>query len=139
MRTEIVQHVPILRETWVLSLRARTESIVRESDVVPYFLMPYLGSGNTLRGYTTARFRDRHAVLLNGEFRWFPNRTALDMAIFFDAGDVANKRGKVALKKMKTDYGIGARFHGPLMTVLRIELARGSEGWRTVFASSAPF
>src|SRR5512138_2859555 len=34
IRTEIVQHLPIFRETWVLSLRGRTESIVRESDVV---------------------------------------------------------------------------------------------------------
>ena len=37
-RTEIVQHIPILRETWVVSLRARAESIVRESHVVPFFL-----------------------------------------------------------------------------------------------------
>lgn len=139
VRTEIVQHVPILRETWVISLRARTESIVRESDVVPYFLMPYLGSGSTLRGYTTGRFRDRHSLLLNGEVRWFPNRAGLDMALFVDAGDVANTRGKFNLNGMKTDYGIGVRFHGPLATVLRVEVARGFEGWRTVFASSAPF
>jgi hypothetical protein len=139
VRTEVVQHVPILRETWVLSLRARTESIVRESDVVPYFLMPYLGSGSTLRGYTTGRFRDRHSMLLNGELRWFPNRAALDMAIFVDAGDVAHTRGAFNLNGMKTDYGVGVRFHGPLATVLRVELARGFEGWRTIFASSAPF
>jgi outer membrane protein assembly factor BamA len=139
VRTEIVQHVPILRETWVLSLRARTESIVRESDVVPYFLMPYLGSGSTLRGYTTGRFRDRHSLLLNSELRWFPNRAGLDMALFFDAGDVANTRGAWTLDGMKTDYGIGVRLHGPLATVLRVDLARGSEGWRTVFAAAAPF
>ena len=56
---EVVQHIPVLRETWVLSLRGRSESVVRPSDVVPYFLMPYLGSGNVLRGYTTAAIATR--------------------------------------------------------------------------------
>lgn len=138
-RTEVVQHLPILRETWVLSLRGRTESIVRKSDVVPYFLMPSLGSGNTLRGYATERFHDRHSLLLSSELRWFPNRLGLDMALFLDAGKVAPFRTGLTLKGMKTDYGIGVRFHTPTSTALRIELARGQEGWRMVFAPSAAF
>jgi hypothetical protein len=139
VRAEVVQHLPILRETWVISLRGRTESIVRESDEVPYFLMPYLGSGSTLRGFGTGRFRDRHTLLLTGELRWIPNRAALDMALFFDAGDVARRRGELTLDDLKTDYGIGVRFHTPTATVLRVELARSVEGWRAVFAAGAPF
>jgi len=138
-RSELVQHVPIQRETWVLSLRARTESIVRKSDVVPYFLMPYLGSGDTLRGYATARFRDRHTLLLTSELRWFPSRVALDMALFVDAGKVAPQRSQLNFDGMKTDYGIGVRFHTPLTTALRVDLARGSEGWRLVLAASPAF
>ena len=138
-RTEFVQHLPILRETWVVSLRARTESIVRKSDVVPYFLMPYLGSGTTLRGYPTGRFRDRHTLLLSSELRWFPNRLGLDMALFFDAGKVAPQRSQLKLRDMKTDYGIGVRFHTPSSTVLRLDLARGLEGLRVVLTASAPF
>lgn len=139
VRTEIVQHVPILRETWVFSARARTESIARKSDVVPYYLMPWLGSGNTLRAYPTGRFRDRHTLLLGGELRWFPNRTGLDMALFYDAGTVAPFRSHLVLDRLKSDYGIGVRFHTPSTTALRIDLARGHEGWRTVVAASAPF
>jgi hypothetical protein len=138
-RTELVQHVPILRETWVVSLRARTESIVRKSDVVPYFLMPWLGSGTTLRAYGTGRFRDRHTLLLSSELRWFPNRLGLDMALFVDAGKVAPQRSHLTLDGMKTDYGVGIRFHSPTTTALRLELARGQEGWRTVLTASAPF
>ena len=137
-RTEIVQHLPILRETWVLSLRARAESIVRQSDVVPFFLMPTLGSGRTLRAYTTGRFRDRHAVLMTGEVRWFPNRLALDMAVFYDAGTVASRMRGLTLGDMKTDYGIGVRFHSLTTTPLRLELARGAEGWRLVSSPSPP-
>jgi hypothetical protein len=139
LRTEVVQHVPILRETWALSLRAGTESIVRKSDVVPYFLMPTLGSGDTLRGYANQRFRDRHSLLLSSELRWFPNRLGLDMALFVDAGKVAPFRNGLTLHDMKTDYGIGVRFHTPIATPLRVDLARGHEGMRLVVAAGATF
>jgi hypothetical protein len=36
-------------------------------------------------------------------------------------------------------WGIGARFHGPTFTVLRLELARGREGWIIVAGGSQPF
>ena len=139
VRTEIVQHIPILRETWVVSLRARAESIVRESDVVPFFLMPGLGGGTTLRAYTTGRFRDRHAMLVTGEFRWFPNRLGLDMALFYDAGHVAPRWRGLTIDDMKTDYGIGVRFHSLTMTALRLELSRGDEGWSTLLSTHAAF
>ena len=136
---EVVQHIPVMRETWVLSLRGRSESVVRPSDVVPFFLMPYLGSGSTLRGFSTARFRDRHALLTSAEFRWIVNRLALDMAVFYDAGKVASRRKDLDFENLNTDWGIGARFHGPTTTPLRIEMARGPEGWRLVFSSNAAF
>jgi hypothetical protein len=40
---------------------------------------------------------------------------------------------------MLTDYGIGFRFHGALTTPLRIELAKGSEGWVLNFSASQVF
>ena len=140
LRTQVVQHVPVLRETWVVSMRAGTESIVRKSDVVPYFLMPTLGSGDTLRGYANQRFRDRHSLLLSGELRWFPNRVGLDMALFVDAGKVAPFRSDLlTLDDLKTDYGIGIRFHTPAATALRVDLARGREGMRLVVTGGPSF
>jgi hypothetical protein len=139
VRTEFVQHVPVLRETWVVSLRGRTESITGDSANAPYFLLPYLGSGSTLRGYSTGRFRDRHSALLSGEWRWIPNRLGLDMALFVDAGTVAPRFGDLSASDLKVDYGIGARFHSPTTTVLRFDLARGSEGWRLVLAAGPAF
>jgi hypothetical protein len=136
---EVIQHVPLLRETWVLSFRGRVQSTVNDDDRVPYFLLPYLGSGTTLRGYPTGRFRDRHSLLTSAEFRWVPSRLALDMAIFYDAGKVAARRADLDFSDMKTDWGIGIRFHAPSSMPLRLEGARGSEGWRLVISSSAPF
>jgi outer membrane protein assembly factor BamA len=136
---EIVQHLPILRETWVVSLRARVQTVLESSATVPYFLLPQLGSGRTLRGYSTGRFRDRHSLLTSAEFRWIPNRLGLDIALFYDAGKVTNRRADLDLDGLAKDWGIGARFHGPASTVLRIEAARGSDGWKLVFATSPPF
>lgn len=136
---EAVQHVPILRENWVISMRGRVQTILDDDDVVPYYLLPSLGSGNTLRGYRTGRFRDRHAVLTSIEYRWIPNLDALDMAIFYDAGEVASRREDIDTKGWHHDWGFGARFHGPAATALRLELARGSEGWQVIFAGGAAF
>jgi outer membrane protein assembly factor BamA len=136
---ELIQHLPILRETWVLSFRGRVQSVLDDDDTVPYYLLPSLGSGSTLRGYRTARFRDRHALLTSAEFRWVPSRLALDMAIFYDAGKVASRFEDLDFDKMKSNWGIGVRFHGPTATPLRIEMARGSDGWHLVFSSSAAF
>jgi len=136
---EIVQHVPILRENWVLSFHGRLESTLGDDDQVPYFLLPALGSGSTLRAYSSWRFRDRHSVLVSGEWRWIASRLALDMAFFYDAGMVAPTLDAIALGSFVSDVGIGARFHGPARTPLRVELAHGREGTRLVFAASAAF
>lgn len=135
LTTEAIQHLPILRQNWVLSFRGRMETIVDDNDNVPFFLLPQLGSGRTLRGYQTGRFRDRHSLLTSAEFRWIVNRLALDMALFYDAGKVASRREDLDLEDLKSDYGIGMRFHGFTRTVLRIEGARGDQGWRLVVAT----
>jgi len=102
-------------------------------------LLPSLGSGSTLRGFSSWRFRDRHAVLFSGEYRWIPSRLVMDAALFYDAGTVADRFDSLRLDKMKTDFGFGVRFHSLLATPVRIELAKSSEGLRIVFAGSAAF
>jgi hypothetical protein len=136
---EVVQHVPILRENWVLSFHGRLESTIGDDSQVPYFLMPALGSGSTLRGYSSWRFRDRHSMLVSGEWRWIASRLALDMALFYDAGMVAPTLDSIAVGSFVSNFGIGARFHGPARTPLRVELAHGREGTHLVFAASAAF
>jgi hypothetical protein len=132
---EVIQHVPILRETWVLAVRGRVETTLNDNDQVPYFLLPALGSGSTLRAFTSDRFRDRHSMLFTGEFRWLPS-TAVDMAFFYDAGKVTSRRSDLDFKRLKSDVGIGIRFHGLIATPLRIDLAIGNEGLNLVFSSS---
>ena len=136
---DLVQHVPLLRETWVLSMRGRVQTTLNDNDLIPYFLMPALGSGSTLRAFASDRFRDRHSMLMTAEFRWIPNPFGLDMALFYDAGKVTSRRRDLDFKGLKSDVGIGARFHGPFSTPVRIELAVGNEGWKVVFSGNAAF
>jgi hypothetical protein len=139
MDAEIVQHIPILRENWVISLHGLLQTTLDDSDTVPYFLMPSLGSGSTLRGFTGWRFRDLNSLLMSGEFRWIPNRLGVDMALFYDTGKVTPRFRDISWRGLASDVGIGIRFHSPLATPLRVELARSREGMRLVFAGSAAF
>jgi outer membrane protein assembly factor BamA len=107
-------------------------------NVVPYFLMPDLGGSSELRGYPSWRFRDRHRLLLSGEYRWTPGRF-VDMALFVDAGKVTDRRADLDLDDLRTSYGIGIRFHAPAATILRAELARTREGSALVLGFGPSF
>ena len=136
---EIVQHLPLVRENYVLSLRGQAETTLDDDAMVPFYLISSLGGSDTLRGYPSWRFRDRHAALSTVELRWIPNRNSVDVALFYDAGMVAPRWDDIALRRFRSDVGIGVRFHAPRATPLRIEVAKGREGLRLVFAGSAAF
>jgi len=136
---EVIQHVPVLRDAWVLSLRGRLElANAAANQVVPFFMLPSLGGGSSLRGFSSWRFRDMNSLLLQAEWRVLVNRF-LDMALVYDAGRVAAHRSDLTEAPLKSDYGLGFRFHGPLTTPLRIEFVHGNEGLSLVFSSKAAF
>jgi outer membrane protein assembly factor BamA len=136
---EAIQHLPILREAWVLSFRglART-TITKTGEEIPFFMLPAIGGGSTMRGFSSWRFRDRNSLLLQGEWRIMVNRF-LDTAFFVDAGKVTASTRDLDFNGLKTDGGFGVRFHGPLATPLRVEVAKGNEGLQVIFATGAAF
>ena len=136
---EVVQHIPILRDTWVISLHALAKTTWDKGEqAAPFYLMPSLGGGSTLRGFSSFRFSDRHSLLLQAEWRIMANRF-FESAVFYDAGKVAARTSDLDLTHLKSDYGFGLRFHAPLATVLRVDVARSNEGTRLVFAASPAF
>jgi hypothetical protein len=136
---EAVQHIPILREAWVISLRGRVQTTsLKEDQQIPYFMLPALGSGSTLRAYPSWRFRDRNSLLLQAEWRVIVNR-ALDLGFFYDTGKVTAHTSDLSLDGLKSNFGVGARFHSPVATPLRVEIAHGSDGFNIIFGSSAAF
>jgi hypothetical protein len=136
---EAIQHIPILRETWALSLHGIARTAVHKGDQqIPFFMLPSLGGGTTLRGFGSWRFRDQNSLLLQAEWRIMANRF-LDTAVFYDAGKVTASKADLDFTGLKHDYGFGVRFHGPLATALRVEVARSSEETRLIFATGAAF
>jgi hypothetical protein len=136
---EAIQHVPILREAWVLSFHGLVSTTgTKSGEEVPFFMLPSVGSGSTLRGFSSWRFRDRNSLLLQAEWRIMVNRF-IDTAVFYDAGKVTAHTSDLNLDHLKNDYGFGIRLHGPLATPLRIDFAKSNEGFSIVWAASAIF
>jgi outer membrane protein assembly factor BamA len=127
VEVEARQLIPIMRANWVVALRAlATVTDVDDTSAVPYFMLPSLGGGATLRGYSNFRFRDNHRLLMNAELRWTPARF-LDMAVFYDTGKVSSERRDLDFTDLRSSYGIGMRVVGVNGYALRLEVARSSE------------
>jgi AAA family ATP:ADP antiporter len=131
--------IPILRENWVLAFRALASTTdTAEGQNVPYFLMPELGGSHLLRGFSSWRFRDRHRMLLTGEYRWTAG-PLVDVALFVDAGKVAATRSDLGFSGLEVTHGIGVRIHTPSATAMRIEVARAREGTSLIVSFSPSF
>jgi hypothetical protein len=136
---DAIQHVPLGRDAWVLSLHARAETTFTGDDQqIPFFMLPALGGGSDLRGFGSWRFRDRHSLLFQAEWRVLVN-SFFDTAVFWDAGKVVARTRDLDFDGLKQDYGLGFRLHGPFATPLRIDLAKSNEGFAMIFSSSAVF
>jgi len=136
---EAIQHIPLVREAWVVSLHGLLQtSYSKAGQQIPFFMMPSIGGGSDLRAYASWRLRDLNSLLLQAEWRVIANRF-LDMAVFYDTGRVAPRLDALKFNDLKNDAGIGFRFHGPLTTPLRLELAKGSDGFGFVIAASHAF
>ena len=136
---EAIQHIPLGRDFWVLSLHGLASTTnLKSNEEIPFFMQPALGGGSNLRGFSSWRFRDRHSILFQAEMRVIAS-PFIDLALFYDAGKVTAKRSDLDFDDLKTDFGIGFRLHGPAVTPLRIELAKSNEGLALIFSSSAVF
>lgn len=128
--------LPILHGDIVLDLSARVWTTQTSGgEIVPFFLMPKLGGSDFLRGFRSYRFRDRNAMLLTGQYRWYVQEY-VDALLFYEAGQVAPDTSDFGLRSLERSYGFGVHFHTPATTVLRLEVARSREGTRFIFGFS---
>jgi hypothetical protein len=131
---EAVQYLPVT--DWsVVSIRGRMDlSQTGAGQVVPFYMLPALGNGQSLRGYADYRFRDRDLTLVSAEYRLRLARP-IDAALFYDAGTVAPDAIDVlAMRQLKTDYGVGLRVHSTRQMIVRLDVARSREGMQAVVA-----
>ena len=118
-------------------------------NTVPFYMQPSLGSTGqlrsvgeeiigsdgsrgTLRGYDNFRFRDRHLILLQADYRipvWGP----FDASVFADAGKVTRRRADLNLSNLKYDYGFSISVMRGPNTVVRTDFGFGSgEGTKII-------
>ena len=128
VEADLQHYVPLLHDRRVIALHLlASTSDADEGSEVPFYFLRTLGGPDDLRGFRRFRFRDQHLLLLQAEYRW-EIFTAVDGALFYDAGKVASRRGDLNFDDLESDYGIGFRFGTRNGIFLRVEGAFGSSG-----------
>lgn len=123
---DLQQYIPMFQQKRVIALRALTSLSDADADQqIPFYFQRTLGGPDDLRGFRQYRFRDRNLLLLQAEYRW-EVFTAMDAAIFYDAGKVTSRREDLDFQDLEHDYGIGVRFGSANGVFLRVEGAFGS-------------
>jgi outer membrane protein assembly factor BamA len=130
----IEQYFPFFNKKRVIALRARSVlSYADSGHTVPFYMQPTLGGPSDLRGYRRYRYYDNNVILANAEYRW-EVFTAMDAALFADAGKVFHKDGNFDLKGLERDAGFGFRFKTREAVVFRVDTAFSHEGFGLWFA-----
>jgi hypothetical protein len=124
---EAAQYIPLGNRS-VIAMRGRLDATNASSDQqIPFYMLPSLGSSQSLRGYDDYRFRDRNAALASAEYRVRVARP-VDLAVFYDAGSVAPTVRSLTRGPLHTDYGVGVRLHSSKHLIARLDVARSREG-----------
>jgi hypothetical protein len=123
---DLRQYLGFLAGRRVIALRGLMSTTdAPAGSEVPFYLMPWLGGKDTLRGFRNYRYRGLHSLLLQAEYRW-EIWSALEGALFYDTGKVAMARRDLSLKSMEHAYGFGFRFNTDNAVVMRFDAAFGS-------------
>ena len=138
---QVIQHLPLLRETWVLSFRGRVQTAnEKDGQQTPFFMLPALGGGSSLRGYRQLALPRSEQSAVAGGMAHHDGTGYFDVAFFYDAGKVTARTSDIDFDGLEDDFGFGVRFHGPFATPLRVEVARSRESSLSfIFAASAAF
>ncbi|MBN1163605.1 MAG: BamA/TamA family outer membrane protein [Candidatus Krumholzibacteriota bacterium] len=74
----------------------------------PFYMLSWIGGQSLMRGYYEGRYRDRHALVFQAEYRvkiWW----RVGMAGFASLGDVADELRNFHRRSFRTTYGAGLR------------------------------
>jgi len=122
------QYIPFFNKSRRFALRMRmTMTDAARRQRVPFYLQPFIGGSDDLRGFRPYRFTGPNAVVYNAEYRW-EIFSGLVGALFFDAGKVMADRGNLAMSDLETSSGFGFRFNARNRTFIRLDVGFSHEG-----------
>ena len=139
---EVRQYLPvlILPNTRRLVVQGQIEQVepLLGGTAVPFYQRPALGGQNTLRGFSSNRFRAGGALAGSAEYR-YPIWSNLDALVLVDAGQVFDTVGDVAADRFHWSYGGGIHLLTRSGLGFRFEVAGSTEGVRTILTVNSSF
>ncbi len=121
------QYIPFFNEKRVFVLNAAsTFTFTNGPDLVPFYLQQTLGGSDDLRGFSPYRFYGENKIVTNAEYRW-EIFSGLDGALFFDAGQIADRRSQFNIRRFELSYGIGFRANVRDVPIIRIDIGVSRE------------
>ena len=130
---DLQQYIGFLNKTHVFALRAKTTLTDSDNNQqIPFYMQPFVGGSDDLRGYRPFRFNDRNSMVLNAEYRW-EVFSGLDGAVFADAGKVFPRRGMLNFRDLESSVGFGLRFNARNVTAVRVDVGFSHEGFQVWF------
>jgi hypothetical protein len=130
------QFVSLTSKTVVALRLALSYANNKPGDRVPFYLMPYVGGGDSVRSFREFRFRDENAGIFNLELRRKIHAIA-QLVGFIDFGKVAHDWQDINPTNLKRGYGVGLRAGTDERTYIRFDVAWGDDGTR-VFLKLTP-
>lgn len=90
----------------VIALQALVET---QSGTVPFHMLSKIGGPNLIRGYYAGRYRDKHLLAFQLEYR-LPLFWKIGMVVSAGIGEVANRISNFKLENFKYSLGFGFRY-----------------------------
>ena len=125
-------------------------AVQASAGTLPFYERPSLGGTHTLRGYIANRFTDNTSWHAVAEYRFgiIPRGFALSntiriervgMALFYEAGTVANSLDALPAARVHTSYGLGLRFSLERTALFRADVGFSREDVNITVGFGLPF
>jgi hypothetical protein len=122
-------YLPVFSKRRVLAARALHQSVhpPTSTTALPFYWLPESADVSRFAAYPAHRFMDRHLALAHLEYRWliWDRLWALGLA---EVGQVAHSAEGLGMNDVHESYGGGLRYAFSSSSVVRVQVAKGSEG-----------
>ncbi len=141
LQGEVQGYIPF-NQRQSFALRTLVETNPGWGEGVPFYYFAELGGSEDLRGFTTARFRDRDRLTWTVEWRYeawreLQDRSRAEWFVFWDSGTVMPSLSEIT--ELRNDWGFGLRFATQTGPGAHFFFAWGDEGFRFGFRFISDF
>lgn len=141
LQGEVQGYIPF-NQRQSFALRGLVETNPGWGRGVPFYYLAELGGDRDLRGFSTARFRDRDRLTWTVEWRYeawreLQDRSRAEWFVFWDSGAVVPSLSEIA--QLRNDWGFGLRFATQTGPGAHFFFAWGDEGFRFGFRLISSF